>query len=131
MVLEAVALAPCDVADQDVPVLRRHADEAGVQAVRSARIGNGIEPENLGEGGEEAVLRETERDDENVAGLIHLGDRHADAAPAQVDRLVDERTLRLIRLRLDADRQRDGDAVVCAALSAGRRLTRVVRSHHG
>lgn len=130
MILQMIALEFRDVTDEDLPVLIRHADEAGVQAICSARRRPGIEPQDLGEGGEETMVGEMQDDDENLAGLIHVGHRHSKAPTAQVDRLFDEIALGWLRLPLNADRQRDGDAIELAALPAGRLFGWVFRSHH-
>lgn len=118
--LEVVPLKPQDVSDQHFPVLCGHPDKASVEAIGPSGIGDGIEPQYFGQGCEEAMVGKSQRDRENVSGLIDRGDRHSEAAAADVNGLLDERTFRSVRLGLNADGQSDGDPIVFAAISSGR-----------
>lgn len=120
MRLQVVSLKPQDVPDQHFPFLWTHSDEAGVQAVGSARGCDGIESQYFGEGFEKAVVGKEHRNGENVVGLIDRGDRHPDAAAADIDGFLDEFALRLVGLKLNADGQRDSDAIILAAIFSGR-----------
>lgn len=114
--LQVVPLKPQDVSDQHFPFLRGHPDEAGVEAIGPSRKGDGIEPQHLGERCEKAMIGQAKRDREDVVGLIDRGDRHADAAAADIDGFWGELAFRLVGLKLNADGQGDGNAIKFAAI---------------
>lgn len=119
MFLQVVALKSHDVSDQQLSTLGGHADEAGVEAVRTAWYGKGIKPQHFDGGREWNLIGEEEREREECARLIGGRDRYADSPAAQVDGFLSKGTVCRVGLRLNADGQEDGDAIKLAAFSPG------------
>ena len=118
--LQVVALKTHDVPDQQLPVLTGHPNEAGVEAVCTTRDWKGIKAQHLDRGFEGNLVGQEECDGKNFPGFVECRDRHADPAATEVDGFLGEFTFCVVRLKLNADGQEDGDAIKFAAFSPGR-----------
>jgi hypothetical protein len=118
--LQVVSLKTHDVPDQQLPVLSGHPDEAGVEAMCIAWDRKGVKAQHFDRRFEGNLLGEEECEGEDFTGGVTLDDRHADTAATEVDGFLSEFTFCLVRLKLNADGQKDGDAIKFAAFSPGR-----------
>lgn len=91
-----------------------------MEAVRTAWNRKGIDPQHLDSGVEGHLVGEEEREGKGLVWLVGGRDRHADTPAAEVHGFLKEDTLRRVRLRLNADGQKDGDAIKLAAFPSGR-----------
>lgn len=79
----------------------------------------GIESQHFGERFEKAVVGKEQCNRENVVGLINRSDRHTNAAAADIDGFLGELALCRVGLKLNADGQRDGDAIILPPIFPG------------
>jgi hypothetical protein len=122
--IEVIALKSQDMSDQQFPALCSHSDKAGMEPVGIGRIGNGVKPQYLDERFEEILVGETQRQREDLVGLVALVDRQTDASATDVDGFLGQLDFRGIGLWLNADGQGDGDAIELAAIRSGRLCSR-------
>lgn len=90
-----------------------------MEPVCIGRVGDGVKPQYLDERFEEILVGKTQRQREDLVGLVAPVDRQADASPTDVDGFFDQFDFRGVRLWLNADRQGNGDAIVLAAIRSG------------
>lgn len=98
-----------------------------MEPVCIGRIGDGVKPQYLDERFEEILVGKTQRQREDLVGLVVPVDRQADASATDVDGFLDQFDFRGVRLWLNADRQGNGDAIVLATIRSGRLCSRKIR----
>lgn len=113
-----VALKTKDISDEQLPVMSRHPEEASVEAIRTDQERKWIEPQHFDRGCKPNVVGEEQNEGQDFTGFVGCGDHHADAAGAEVDGFLSQLGFRVIRRNLNADRQRDGDAIEFTAFSS-------------
>ncbi len=117
--LQVVALKTNDVSDELLSVLGSHSDEAGVETVGIAQKRKRIEPQHLDWRLEANLVGQQQREAKHCTGFVDRRDSDADAAAAEVEGCLNQLTLRVVCLGLNAEGQKHGDAIKLAAFSSG------------
>lgn len=129
MLIEMFALELDYMSDQQLSILIGHSDEAAMEAICVEWVGNGINTQHFEVGLKEHLAGKEQGAGENFIYLEGLIECDADTAGADVDGPLDERSLRLVALRLKTDAQGDGDAIKLAAIRRRRLRGRAIRWH--
>ena len=108
------------MSDQQFSILVGHPDEAAMEAIGVGWVSDGINTQDFEEGLKEHLAWKEQGAGENFVQLEGLVECHADATAADVDGPLDERSLRLVALKLKADGQGDGDAIEFTAILSSR-----------
>ena len=103
MLIEVFTLELQDVSDQQFSILTGHPDEAAMETICVEWVSNGINPQHFEVGLKEHLAGKKQGAGENFVNLEDLVECDTDAAAADVDGPLDERSLRTVVLSLKAD----------------------------
>ncbi len=131
MPIEVFALELQDVSNQQFSISIGHPDEAAMEAIGIEWVSDGINTQHFEERLKEYLAREEQSAGENLVYLEGLIKCDADTAAADVDGPLDERSLRLVALKLKTDRQGDGDAIKLATICGRCLRSRRIWWHDG
>lgn len=129
--MEVFTLELDDMPDQQFSILIGYPDEASVEAVGVGGIGDGIDAQHLERRRKEHLAGKEQGAGEDCAHLENLVQGDADAAAADVDGPLEERSLRLVALSLKTDRQGNSDAIKLSTIFGRRLRSRGIRWHGG
>ena len=116
-----LALESHDVLNQELPMLSGHSDELSMQPVRTNVVGfDEIHPEDLDGCREEDLVRKTHCEFKDVMWFIEGVHDDADAPATEIDGLLKEFPLGVVRLGLKTHGQRDIDSIIGTAIGEGR-----------
>ncbi len=116
--IEVFALKLDNMSGQQFSVRSGHPDEAAMEAIRIERVGDEIHTQHFEVGLKEYLAGKEQGTGENGVRLEDLVQRDADPASADVNCSLDEGSLRLGRLLLEADGEGDRDTIILAPFSA-------------
>ncbi len=116
---------------QQFSILIGHPDKAAMESIRVRGIDDGIDTQYLEKRLKELLAGKEQGACKSLVDLESLVECDADAAAADVDGPLDERSLLLVALRLKTNGQGDGDAIVFAAIFPVRLRSRRVGGHGG
>lgn len=114
---KVLALEPNDMSNQQFSVLSGHLNKSPVEPVGALRVGNRIYMQHFELSGEDHLVRKAQGTGQDLVRLMLIGERDAEAASADIDSPLDECRLCRIRFPLQANRKRDGDAIVLSTIS--------------
>lgn len=103
MLIEVFALELQDVSNQQFSIPIGHPDEAAMEAICVRWIDDGIDTQHFERGLKEHLAGKKEGAGKNFVHLEGLVERDADTAAADVDGLLDKRSLCRVALVLYAD----------------------------
>jgi hypothetical protein len=116
-----LALKSHDVLNQELPMLSGHSNELSMQPVRTNVMGfDVIHPEDLDGCREEGLVRKTYRESEDFMRFIESVHDDADAPATEIDGLLKEFPLGIVRPGLKAHGQRNIDSIIGTAIGKGR-----------
>lgn len=116
-----LALESHDVLNQELPMLSGHSNELSMQPVRTNVMGfDVIHPEDLDGRREEDLVRKTHCEFEDVMWFIEGVHDNADAPATEIDGLLKEFPLGVVRLGLKTHGQHDIDSIIGTAIGEGR-----------
>jgi len=127
--IEVFSLELHNVPDQQFSILTGHPDEAAMEAIRVVWVGDKVNTQHFEVGLKEHLARKEQGAKENLIDREDLIECDTDAAAADVDGPLDERSLRLVALKLETDGQGDGDAIKLAAICRRRFRSRRIWWH--
>lgn len=101
--IEVFSLELQNVPDQQLSILIGHPDEAAMEAVRVVWVEDRVNTQHFEVGLKEHLARKEQGARESLVDREDLIECDADAAAADVDGPLDERSLRLVAFRLKTD----------------------------
>ena len=116
-----LALESHDVLNQELLILGSHSNEPSMQPVPTNVMGfDEIDPENFDRCFEENLVWKTHREHEGGMRLKEGIHNDADAPATEIDGLLKEFALGVVRLGLKTHGQHDIDSIIGPAISEGR-----------